>query len=167
MVRRLMIVVLCASLASPTWSRAQAPDCSAAVYRQFDFWLGHWDVADAQGKPQGTNRIDSILDGCALQETWTGLGESVGLSVNTYDRTTGQWRQTWVDNNGQVLIVVGGLVDGAMVLEGPGRAPDGRAVTHRVTWTPLDDGRVRQHWQTSADGGTTWQDAFVGFYSRK
>jgi hypothetical protein len=31
----------------------------------------------------------------------------------------------------------------------------------------LDDGRVRQHWRASKDGGETWVTVFDGYYSRK
>jgi hypothetical protein len=31
----------------------------------------------------------------------------------------------------------------------------------------LPDGRVRQHWETSKDGGATWTTAFDGYYRRR
>jgi hypothetical protein len=37
---------------------------------------------------------------------------------------------------------------------------------HRITWTPQPDGRVRQFWETSSDGGQTWNAAFDGLYVR-
>ena len=46
--------------------------CSSPEYRQFDFWLGDWDVTEA-GKPAGTNRITAILGGCAVREEWKGV----------------------------------------------------------------------------------------------
>ena len=54
-----------------------------------------------------------------------------------------------------------------MVLEGTSPAPNNTSVINRVTWTPLPDGRVRQFWQTSNDGGKTWTAGFDGFYSKK
>ncbi len=36
--------------------------------------------------------------------------------------------------------------------------------TNRMTWTPLDNGYVRQHWEVTSDGGTTWSTAFDGEY---
>ena len=53
-----------------------------------------------------------------------------------------------------------------MVLEGTGKGRDGKPVRSRITWTPLEDGRVRQHWQLSRDDGATWTTAFDGLYSR-
>jgi hypothetical protein len=36
---------------------------------------------------------------------------------------------------------------------------------HRTTWSPLP-GSLRQHWQTSTDGGKTWSTVFDGYYSK-
>lgn len=163
---RAAAVLACLTLTPPPAGAARPP-CASEFYRQFDFWVGDWDVADPEGKAQGTNRIESILDGCALHESWRGTGGSVGHSYNAYDRSTGKWSQTWIDNGGSVLRIEGGWVDGAMVLEGPGRGRDGTEVVHRVSWAPLADGRVRQHWQSSVDGGATWNDVFVGLYTRR
>lgn len=146
---------------------APPPPCAAEEYRQFDFWLGEWEVRDANGSLQGTNTIASILNGCVLSENWEGTSGSIGRSYNAYDRQTGMWHQTWVDNAGTVLKIDGGLDGNAMVMRGSGRGRDGGPVDHRITWTPLEDGRVRQHWEISRDGGATWNDAFLGFYARR
>ncbi len=47
-------------------SAPRAASCPGPEYRQFDFWVGEWDVALPDGKPAGTNRIAPILGGCAL-----------------------------------------------------------------------------------------------------
>ena len=43
-----------------------AKPCTAAENRQFDFWIGDWDVTTPNGKAAGTNRINPILGGCVL-----------------------------------------------------------------------------------------------------
>jgi hypothetical protein len=40
-------------------------------------------------------------------------------------------------------------------------------VTHRITWTPVAAGQVRQLWEASRDGGGTWSVVFDGKYARK
>ena len=140
--------------------------CSQNEHRQFDFWIGEWEVRDASGKLQGHNTIEPILGGCVLKESWRGTSGNVGESFNLYDKQAGHWHQSWVDNDGTLLKLDGGLHDNAMVMQGPGKAQDGSGLMNRITWTPLEDGRVKQHWQTSHDGGETWSDAFVGFYAR-
>ena len=35
----------------------------------------------------------------------------------------------------------------------------------RITWSKNADGTVRQLWESSTDGGTTWTVAFDGTYA--
>ncbi len=144
----------------------KAPSCSAAEYRQFDFWLGDWRVTNPKGEFQGTNRVEKILNGCAIQENWEGAQGMKGHSYNMYAQRRNTWHQTWVDSNGMLLLLEGGLVDGRMVLSGETTARDGKGVVkHEISWEKLDGGRVRQVWRMSPDGGSTWNDAFVGIYT--
>ena len=140
--------------------------CAAPEYRQFDFWIGDWNVS-SNGQAAGTNSIHPIHGGCALQENWqgTGSGGISGTSFNIYDSATGRWHQTWVDASGTLLQLDGGLVDGAMVLSGqrPARSGNGLAL-HRISWTPNPDGSVRQLWEASSDDGANWNVLFDGLY---
>lgn len=147
----------------------QRPDCSAPEHRQFDFWVGTWDVAAPNGQKAGENRISVILKNCVLLEEWTSASGGSGKSYNVYDRTRQVWHQTWVDDAGSLLQLEGKLSAGAMVLEGGTKRPDGTSVMHRVTWSKVgsDPERVRQHWQQSTDGGTTWTTAFDGLYTKR
>jgi hypothetical protein len=151
---------------SPTETPTPAArPCAAAPYRQFDFWLGAWTVTRPDGKTAGTNRITRILGGCALREQWRGAGGSTGTSLNVYDAEANRWRQTWVDDRGGVLLLTGGLREGKMMLEGETAASAGKTVRQRITWTPLPGGRVRQFWDSSSDGGKTWETEFDGIYA--
>jgi len=40
-------------------------------------------------------------------------------------------------------------------------------VRNRISWHDNSDGTVRQHWETSADAGKSWQTAFDGLYRKK
>lgn len=131
--------------------------------RDFDFWVGAWDVFGPQGRQVGTNTIALLFDGGALSEHWRGNGGVEGHSLNAYDPHRDRWHQTWVDSTGGLLLLDGGLVAGSMVLEGTAPGEDGAHERQRITWTP-HDGHVRQHWETSADDGATWQTAFDGDY---
>jgi hypothetical protein len=156
-----------AQSAPPAPPASRQPPCSAPVHRQFDFWVGTWDVVNAAGRFAGINRIERTDGGCTLYESWaSGAGGYIGRSVNSVGGD-GRWRQTWVDSGGLRLDIVGGMVGDSMVMEGdtPG-APGAPPVKNRITWTPLPEGRVRQHWQTSEDSGKTWTDAFDGIYHR-
>lgn len=143
-----------------------AAPCSALQHRQFDFWIGEWEVSGARGQRAGSNRIERILGGCALYESWTGAGPSRGHSLNAWDRGDNKWHQTWMDNTGTVLMLSGGIVNGEMVMEGERRLPDGTNTLERITWTPNADGSVRQHWQSSRDRAMRWTTVFDGTYRR-
>ena len=145
------------------------PPCGAAPHRQFDFWLGRWEVRNPAGNVVGHNTIEVAHGGCVLVEHWTSVAGVTGTSVNIYDRDRRQWHQTWVDSGGGLLQLDGGLADSAMVLTGTAFDADapGRASRQRVTWTPQPDGRVRQLWESSTDDGRTWTVVFDGLYERQ
>lgn len=163
----LLILFALAGTCTVQIAQGQTP-CSAPEHRQFDFWLGAWDVRDAAGQPAGASRIESILGGCAVQETWEGPGMH-GTSLNAYDAPRRLWHQTWMDDQGRVARLEGGLEDGKMVLRGEvaSRRESGKTVLTRLTWTPLPNGQVRQHWEVSRDQGATWTTMFDGYYQRK
>jgi hypothetical protein len=162
-------VLAVATPARPQETAAPKP-CASPEHRQFDFWVGDWEVTQPDGTLAGTNRIEIILGGCVLQESWRSAnGKSVGHSFNLY-AGDGKWHQTWVDNNGLLLELVGGLESGPssrMVMSQARTTPDGEKALHEISWTKLETGQVRQHWRVTTDGGQTWNDAFVGIYTRR
>lgn len=143
--------------------------CSSPEYRQFDFWVGEWTVTNSKGQFAGENRVVPAQNGCVIQENWTGADGGSGTSVNGYFDGDRRWHQTWVDSRGGRLDLSGGLVGGKMILRGevPVRGEPGRRVLHQITWERHPDGRVRQLWQSSPDGGSSWTVVFDGTYARK
>jgi len=159
--RFLPLLVVCVSAA--VWAQ-QSPPSVPPEARQFDFWLGHWEVS-ANGKVVGHNHIELIHGGRVVHESYTTPGAYAGNSYNSYNAGAKRWEQFWVDNGGTVLHLKGGLnAAGQMVLSGERIAAEGQTVLDRITWTPNEDGTVRQHWEVSSDGGESWQDAFDGVY---
>ena len=149
-------------------SPAEAPPCKAdARHGQFDFWVGQWDVFLAHGRKAGSNTISKTESGCLLMEHWSGAGGSTGTSMNYFDPVASQWVQVWVSGDRTIIDIRGGLHEGSMLLAGTikdAANPDGAAF--RGTWTLLEDGRVRQFFEQSQDGGATWTPWFEGFYAR-
>ncbi|MDH5255549.1 MAG: hypothetical protein OEW72_06480 [Gammaproteobacteria bacterium] len=150
-------------LLAGTAAQAAGNDCADPRARHFDFWIGDWQVVNANGTVAGRNRIEAILDGCVLQETWAGTSGSAGTSLNFFDTGRGKWRQFWVWREGTTLELEGGLVNGAMVMEGDS-LEDGAQVLNRITWTRRSGGKVNQLWEVSADNGKTWKSIFDGMY---
>jgi tetratricopeptide (TPR) repeat protein len=137
------------------------------VYRQFDFWVGDWEV-HSQGQKAGTNSIQKVAGDCILLENWTSAsGISVGKSINFYHPHKKKWVQLWVDSSGLVLPIEGEYRDGAMHFRGEYLYRNGNRALFRGTWTPLPDGRVRQFLEQSTDEGKTWNVWFDGYYSRQ
>jgi hypothetical protein len=143
--------------------------CESAERRAFDFWVGDWVVHRPDGQLAGHNRITRIEGGCALREEWRSAnGSYTGSSYNAFNPATDKWHQTWVDNQGGVLQLSGGLDGEDMVLTSAGQDnPDQDAKLDRIRWTPLPDGRVRQLWEKSDNGGADWRTVFDGYYSRR
>lgn len=138
--------------------------CNTPEFRQFDFWLGDWDVESAAAP--GTvsrNLITRAYDGCTLREEYTTPSGYAGTSLNFYDAPRKVWHQTWIDNQGGGLTLEGGLQGTSMVLQ----STTDPINVQRITWTPLAGGRVRQHWESSIDGGKSWTTAFDGTYTRR
>jgi hypothetical protein len=132
------------------------------MQRAFDFWLGHWEVHARDGTFLGRNRIEAHFGGTLLQEHWEGASGARGTSLNAFMAGKGMWRQTWVDHEGAFLDLEGGLEGQDMVLRGT----SADSVDERITWTPLEDGRVRQLWEQRRGDGNAWTVVFEGFYSR-
>jgi hypothetical protein len=160
------IVVFSPTIAAAQTPATPPPGCPAEVRRQFDFWVGNWDVT-VGGKPAGENRIERILEGCGLLENWSGAGGMSGKSLNFYDPDREQWHQTWVDDRGGSLGLDGAFVGGSMVLTGTQKDQAGKTTLNRITWTALPSGQVRQLWEASSDNGKSWTIAFDGLYTRK
>jgi hypothetical protein len=150
--------VLSAEGASDANSQEQKRPCSSTAYRAFDFWVGEWTVTMPSRQGWSAQSVISRHnDGCSIHEAYHAAGGYRGSSINFFDQTDQKWHQTWIDNQGGALYLQGGPIEGGMVLSDPG---------NRITWIALDDGRVRQHWESTTDGGATWTTAFDGYYAR-
>lgn len=136
---------------------ARPRPCTAEPFHQFDFWVGEWDVHGARGGPPGRNSITPLHGGCVIQESYENPPYS-GMSMNYYDQAGGKWHQLWIDNGGLVLRLEGGWNGESMVLANE---------SSRITWTPAEDGTVRQLWERTEDGGETWKVVFDGKYVRR
>lgn len=154
-------------------SFAQKP-CSGGVYRQFDFWIGEWEVFNTNGKKAGESRVELILDSCVVLENWTsetvvkGLRFS-GKSYNSFNAAKNRWQQYWVDNTGTVAEYFNGKYsDNIMVLKTDSvKQADGSFKIQRMSFYSLSADKVRQHGESSIDAGKTWKTDFDLEYRRR
>ncbi len=136
-------------------------------HRQFDFWLGEWNVQDTNGQQAGTSSILNVAEGCIIFENWTNARGQTGKSLNFYNREKGKWQQTWVGHDGGVLELAGEYKDGAMRYAGETITKDGKKTLEKLTFFNLSTGRIRQLWEQSTDEGKTWVVTFDGLYLRR
>lgn len=146
--------------------RAPMPCPNEPERHRFDFWIGEWDVATKSGSPQGKSVIQSVSGGCALLENWTSLNGGNGKSLNAYNPRIRQWQQYWIGQDGQVTEFRGSEFDGKSLIffEKNDAKPDS---VGRLTFSPVDKETVRQHAETSTDGGKTWTTTYDLYYHRK
>ena len=134
--------------------------------RQFDFWLGEWDVY-ANGQQVANSHIDYSLEGCLIIENYETFSGYSGKSINFYDVSDKRWHQIWTDISGNISRYEGELKDGKMYLYGENIDKTGSKSLVRMIFTPNNDGSVRQLYEGSTDGGTTWSIYFDGKYVKK
>ena len=135
---------------------------------ELDFWLGEWDVS-WDGGGHGTNRLTLILDDRVIHERFAGAdadSQLSGESWSVFDPARRLWRQTWVDDQGSYLDLVGDRVDGwfAFVRAAPERGPEAR---QRMVFRDIEADRFRWTWEASADGGATWETRWAIAYRRR
>ena len=137
---------------------------------EFDFWLGEWDVYKfGTDTIVGYSSITSVVDSVGLEENYhtpANRGAYKGTSLNKYNFAKAQWEQYYIDNSGVTLHLVGGIKDGKMVLGNQQQTAQGN-IFNRITWTPMEDGSVRQTWHARANDKEEWGVLFDGHYKSK
>jgi hypothetical protein len=150
---------------APAVSPAPDPSaCATAEARQFDFWLGDWQIDQQIRQADGSwlhlparTSVTSVLDGCALLEHWEGdvkfywekmdaIEHMEGLSVRSYDPEAGEWCIHWMDSRHPRF--------------GPpfcGRFAGGRGDFVQERETPAGTRRTRIRFSETGDGGVRWE----------
>jgi len=164
----LIICLLAPAAALAATTPPPPAGCNSKESRQFDFWVGTWDV-HPKAKPEtktATSLVENLYHGCAIRENWMPRDDHKGGSINAWSPQKKTWRQFWADSDGGSALFEGGWNGKAMVLTGVWPQPGKPTQMTRMTYTPLTDGSVEQAGETSDDGGKTWQPSFDLIYVR-
>ena len=168
----LLAVILAAPPAPPP------KPCASAEHRQFDFWIGDWDLAvrvrrapdkDTWDEAHARQKIESILDGCAISESFTAEGPGspwAGKSYSMWQPAQKKWRQAWVDDQGSYIALSGGVEDGVMTLYGEPVTRDGKTIRMRMVFLDVKKDSLRWEWQRQIDE-KTWKPMIVIDYKRR
>lgn len=184
--RRIVFPFVCACSSSHTAATPARPvtapsstACDTPEHRQFDFWIGDWDVhlrarssptSDAWGEANGTQHVEAILGGCAIAEHFTAEGPQqpwAGKSYSVWQPKLGKWRQTWVDDSGNYLALAGGLEAGLMTLYGEPREVDGKTIQMRMVFSDVKSDSLHWEWQRTDDGWATHTLMIAIDYARR
>ncbi|HLJ73826.1 MAG TPA: hypothetical protein VKU62_04530 [Thermoanaerobaculia bacterium] len=151
----------------PRWKTALAemqriahPCLNAPEFRQFDYWLGEWDV-EIGGQKAAKSSIQLILDDCVIFENYSSAIGYAGKSFSIYDAAHKKWEQRYVDTGGAFHQWSGGLENGVMTFRW-----DHDGSFNRMTYTKEGPDRVRQVLETSTDG-KSWTKTYDGLYIRR
>ena len=154
-------------------SMTQMP-CGKPEFRQFDFWIGEWEAFGVNGAKTGDSKISIILDSCVILEEWTSANTQQGLiykgkSFNSYNSATKQWQQTWTDNTGNTTEFLRGEGSNGKIIYYADKVvgPGGKYFMRRLTFTKIDNDKIRQLGELSKDGGKTWTTEYDLEYRRK
>ncbi len=135
--------------------------CDCAECHQLDFWIGEWKVEwENQDSTisEGTNLVNSILDGCVIEENFdgnTGM-DFRGKSFSVYNHNKKIWQQTWVDDTGGYMVFTGGMEDDKMILSRAVETPKG-SLTQRMVFHNMQKDSFDWNWESSTDNGKTWK----------
>jgi len=144
------------------------PCLAREEYKQFNFWVGKWDVKNPAGQHAGDSEIDLMNNGCTIVENWYGTRNFQGKSFNYFDPKDNKWHQFWINQNAQTIFFEGNLEDGNMVYYSYDHVKDMKdAFLRRLTFFNLGPNKVRQYSETSKDDGKTWETEYDLTYNRK
>jgi hypothetical protein len=147
------------------------PCASIPATRQFDFWVGEWDVFNNQFPNQrvGTSSIQNVSGGCTILENWQSYNNPyTGKSQNWYDTTTKKWTQLWIGAGGRHQYFTDGeYKDGAMRFKYESVGNNGAVQTGNFIFYNLGPDKVRQYQDVTNDGGKTYQVVYDFIYIRK
>lgn len=144
--------------------------CTSVESRQFDFWLGEWDVSPGQSPVVIAESTITLHDqGCVILENWRPFRNAHGHSINIYDATDGKWHQTWADASGTRTEYSGSVdADGVIRLDNlsppqPG-APQAR---QRMNFQRVDANTMRQWGEALNADGQNWTTTWSFTYRRR
>ncbi len=161
---------------------ADSSRCDAPEARQFDFWIGEWDVSNRQANPAAPSnstlyatgsaelRVYPVADGCGLVEHWEGnlgWGRVLGFSLRAYDPRTDSWSilLNWpAPNSGTPATFStfeGGFRHGRGEFFNSIVGADGNVTKSRFTFSDISSNRYRWDGASSTDDGLTWKTTWI------
>lgn len=177
----IFLYVLAGSAAVQGQPSAQefTPQCIKPELDQVDFLKGAWEVVSEKRvsfdeekweESKGTANWTWILDGCVLQERWSGTLDGKPLEwiqLFAYNHREQKWEQGMIDwAHGNLITSDGYYQEGKLVFTTP-HMRRGKLLIDKTTIEKMTGDRVNWTIKTSLDGGETWHTFWKMRYIRK
>jgi hypothetical protein len=150
---------------TPALEQSSTPaTCDTPQHHQLDFWVGDWQVFDAQtNRLVAFDRVEKHAEGCIIQQNLSFITDMyrrpgvqyrlAGMSINRFDGE--RWIQMWADNQWGAILMYGSVAaDGSFVLTSvvPSRNRD-----VKDTWEKQPDGSLRNLHFVAPAGSGQWK----------
>jgi len=175
---RPLAAVLLLTTPGPVASEASPAESLPPESRQFDFWIGEWDVNLRIRGEDGTwpdasvaavARIYPVLGGKAVLELWDSE-PIVGFSLRWFDPEADRWR-LWLNwprpNRSGGSGLEGRFHHGRGEFFGRRPGEDGGEVISRYTFSDITATSLRWDDAYSRDGGETWSHRWIMEFTRR
>ena len=188
----IVVVFVAMALVSGITSRAGAAESAAARIQptsdlsglhDFDFLAGEWRAHHRRLKERLASshewvEFDGTLSTRLLMGGWANSGDNLfnvpggayrGVSLRSYDSTTGQWAIWWLDGRDPFGALdppmKGRFTNGGANFYGDDTFK-GRSIRVRYLWSRITP--TSAHWEQaySADGGQTWETNWITDFDR-
>lgn len=167
MMKSVIIILLTMSVTGEVDAQEKKCACCTPAFKQFDFWIGDWEVYDTLGNKIGENLVVSMQDSCLIQENWKSK-RSTGTSYNYYNLANESWNQVWMDNSGNPLVLKGKFDDGKMVMRSElKKSKKGTEYYDQISWQMLPDKSVVQIWKQFDKYDKELTLLFKGIYKQR
>jgi tetratricopeptide (TPR) repeat protein len=144
--------------------------CSAdPKQREFDFWIGEWDVfQNGTSQLVGHSLVQKVSGECALLENWdASRGTGTGKSLNYFDALNNSWEQDWIGSMGGAQRYLNGVYKDSAMRFTYEAMSNGKKITGNFIFYNMAPGKVRQYQDVSEDGGKTFTVSYDFIYIRK
>jgi len=148
-------------------SAQTTPPCASAECKQFDFWVGDWQL-NYKDTMNATNTITKDMDGCVIHEHFNDPANKYkGESWSVYNPKIDKWQQTWVDNTAGYITLTGEFKDGTMTLYTEPMTVNNVTTQYRMLYHNITPVSFDWDWDISTDAGKTWLSKWHISYKRK
>lgn len=144
---------------------AQRPDyCGASEDRQFDFWVGEWDVSGTGHQAIVAESTITLADqGCLVLENWRPFSGGSAHSISVYDHAQHHWRQFYAGAGSPPGEYIGTLGDDGVlrfdISSGPQR--------QRMNYQRISANAVRQWGERYDEATHAWAPTWDLTYRRR